>query len=99
MGGSGPTVLDRTLSHADGWMPGHTDDDFDSLGDRITELRERAAALGKSMDVTLNLGRLDSIDRLELGLNRVVNSIPTSLSDTETRKFIPELGKIGKEAQ
>ena len=60
-GWHGPTVLDRTLSHADGWIPGHTDDSFDSLGDRITELRERAAALGKPMEVTLNLGRPNSL--------------------------------------
>jgi len=73
MGGMGPTVLDRTLSHADGWIPGHTDDSFDSLGDRITELRERAAALGKPMEVTLNLGRPGFVDRYaDMDLDRVV---------------------------
>lgn len=98
MGGLGPTVLDRTLSHADGWMPGHNDKDFDSLGDRITELRERAAALGKRMEVTLNLGRLDSVDRyIDLGLDRVIFSHAASSSDTETRKFVSELGKIAQE--
>lgn len=100
MGSSGPTVLDRTLRHADGWMPGHTDDTFDSLGDRIAELRERAAAVGKSMDVTLNLGRLDHVDRyIGLGLDRVVYSLPSSLSDDETRKFVRMLGKIAQEKQ
>ncbi|XAS74342.1 LLM class F420-dependent oxidoreductase [Micrococcaceae bacterium Sec5.1] len=98
MGGMGPMVLDRTLTHADGWMPGHSEDTFDSLGDRVTELRERAAALGKPVEVTLNMGRLDFVERyLELGLDRVVYSIPASLNESETRKFVSELGKIAQE--
>lgn len=98
MGGMGPTVLDRTLSHADGWMPGHTDDTFDGLGDRITELRDRAAALGKAVDVTLNLGRLDCIDRYsELGVDRVVYELPGRLNDDEVRSFVKELGRVAQE--
>jgi probable F420-dependent oxidoreductase len=98
MGGMGPTVLDRTLSHADGWMPGHTDDSFDSLGDRITELRERAAALGKPMDVTLNLGRLDFVDRYaDLGVDRVVYELSGRLNEDEVRQFVKDLGRIAQE--
>lgn len=98
MGGMGPTVLDRTLSHADGWIPGHTDDNFDSLGDRIAELRERAAAMGKTMDITLNLGRLDHIDRYaEIGLDRVVYLLSAAATDSETRIFVRDLGKIAQE--
>ena len=100
MGGDGPTVLDRTLSHADAWIPGHTDDSFDSLGDRITELRERAAGLGKPMEVTLNLGRIDSIDRYaDLGLDRVIYMVSASASESETRTFVSELGKIAQELE
>lgn len=98
MGGMGPTVLERTLSHADGWIPGHTDDSFDSLGDRVAELRERASALGKPMEVTLNLGRLDFVDRYaEIGLDRVLYLLPASASDGETRAFVRDLGKIAQE--
>ena len=98
MGGMGPTVLDRTLSHADGWIPGHTDDTFDSLGDRIQELRERAAALGKTMEVTLNLGQLDFVDRyVELGLDRVIYLLPATASEAETRSFVSDLGKLAQE--
>jgi probable F420-dependent oxidoreductase len=98
MGGMGPTILDRTLSHANGWIPGHTDDSFDALGDRVTELRERAAAMGKTMDVTLNLGRLDYIDRyLEMGLDRVVFMVSAATTDSETRTFVRDLGKIAQE--
>jgi probable F420-dependent oxidoreductase len=99
MGGTGPTVLERTLKHADGWIPGHTDEAFDSLGDRVTELRERAAAIGKSMDVTLNLGRLDCVDRyIDMGFDRVLYSLPASLSNEETRKFVREIARIAEES-
>lgn len=98
MGGMGPTVLDRTLKHADGWIPGHIDEEFASLGDRITELRERAAAAGKTMDVTLNLGRLDCVDQyVELGLDRVVYSLPSAMADDEALRFVSELGKLAQQ--
>lgn len=98
MGGMGPTVVDRALRHADGWIPGHTDDSFDSLDDRIAELRERARALGKSMDVTLNLGRLDHIDRyVEMDLDRVVFMVSAAASENETRAFVRDLGKIAQD--
>jgi probable F420-dependent oxidoreductase len=45
VGGNGPTVLDRVLRVGTGWFPGHQRD-LAALGDRITELRERAAAAG-----------------------------------------------------
>lgn len=100
MGGMGPTVLDRTLSHADGWIPGHTDDSFDSLGDRITELRERAAALGKPMEVTLNLGRPDFVERYaDMDLDRVVYLLPATSTDSETRRFVKDLGRIAQEVE
>jgi probable F420-dependent oxidoreductase len=100
LGGMGPTVLDRTLSHADGWLPGHTDDTFDGLGDRITELRERAAAVGKPVEVTLNLGRLDYVDRYaDLGLDRVVYLLPALGTDSETRQFVRDLGRIAQDVE
>ncbi|SEO57034.1 LLM class F420-dependent oxidoreductase [Trujillonella endophytica] len=101
MGGMGPTVVDRALSHADGWLPGHTDDTFDGLGDRITELRERAAAEGRTVDVTLNFGRLDFVDQYHaLGVDRVLYSLPTPTTATESeiRQFIKDLSKIAQEA-
>ncbi|SER33575.1 LLM class F420-dependent oxidoreductase [Arthrobacter sp. OV608] len=100
MGGMGPTVLDRALTHADGWIPGHSDDTFDGLGDRVTELRERAAAVGKTMEITLNLGRLDYLDRyVEMGLDRVVYMVSAAASESETRKFVRELGKVAEEVK
>jgi probable F420-dependent oxidoreductase len=42
VGGNGPTVLDRVLRVGTGWFPGHQKD-LTALGERIVELRERAA--------------------------------------------------------
>lgn len=98
MGGMGPKVLDRTLSHADAWFPGHVEDSFDSLGDRIVELRERADALGRTVEVSLNMGRLDFVDRyLDLGLDRVVYSLPAASGESETRRFVRDLGRIAQQ--
>ncbi|APE34719.1 hypothetical protein BOX37_13010 [Nocardia mangyaensis] len=95
MGGMGPTVLDRVLSHADGWFPGHTDSTFDQLGDRITELRERAASQGRTVDVTINFGRLEFVEQYAaMKPDRVVFMIPALISGAEKRKFIQELGAL-----
>lgn len=98
MGGMGPTVLDRVLSHADGWFPGHTDATFAGLGDRIAELRERAASVAKSVEVTLNFGRIEFVDEYAaLGLDRVVFRLPTLASAREVRGAIRDLGRVAGE--
>ncbi|MET0885906.1 MAG: LLM class F420-dependent oxidoreductase, partial [Mycetocola sp.] len=96
MGGLGPTVLDRVLSHADGWFPGHTDDgEFDKLGDRIQELRERAAALGRTVDVTLNFGQADFVEHyIELGVDRVVYVIPPMVDAKVVREVVKNVAAI-----
>ncbi len=43
IGGNGPTVLDRVLAYADGWIPNREP----GLGDRVAELHRRAAEEGK----------------------------------------------------
>ncbi|MBY4208124.1 LLM class F420-dependent oxidoreductase [Rhodococcus fascians] len=98
MGGMGPTVLDRVLSHGDGWFPGHTDGTFAQLGDRIAELRERAAEVGKSIEVTLNFGRLAFTDQYaDLGVDRVVYSLPALAGAEEIRKFVDQVGGLGQQ--
>ncbi|WP_207841628.1 LLM class F420-dependent oxidoreductase [Williamsia soli] len=95
MGGMGPSVLDRVLSHADGWFPGHIDGGLDELGDRITELRERAASLGRTVDVSINFCRLEFIEQYAaMKPDRVVFMIPALISGDEKRKFIQELGAL-----
>jgi probable F420-dependent oxidoreductase len=55
IGGGGPTVLDRVLSHGDGWMPLRVPaDGMDAFAARVAELRDRAATAGRPRpDVTI----------------------------------------------
>ncbi|MEK6443465.1 LLM class F420-dependent oxidoreductase [Pseudonocardia sp. T1-2H] len=54
IGGGGPTVLDRVLSHGDGWIPLRIPlSGLDEFGRRIAELRERAAKIDKPVTVTV----------------------------------------------
>ncbi|MGM5068707.1 LLM class F420-dependent oxidoreductase [Rhodococcus qingshengii] len=100
MGGMGPTVLDRVLSHADGWFPGHVDDEFDQLGDRIAELRERAASLGRTVGVSINFGRLEFVEQYAaMKPDRVVFMIPALATGDEKRKFIKELGALAPQLE
>lgn len=99
MGGDGPTVLDRVLNHADGWFPGHNAFASGGLGDRIIELRERAATIGKTVEVTLNFGRTDHFDEyVALAPDRVVYLLPTGGAD-EVRRSIRDVSKIAQEAK
>ncbi|WP_214369302.1 LLM class F420-dependent oxidoreductase [Pseudonocardia sp. H11422] len=48
IGGGGPTVLDRVLSHGDGWIPLRVPlSGLDEFGKRIAELQQRAADAGR----------------------------------------------------
>lgn len=55
IGGGGPTVLDRVLSHGDGWIPLRVPlSGLDGFATRIDELRRRAADAGRgALPVTL----------------------------------------------
>lgn len=48
LGGGGPTVLDRVLSHGDGWMPLRVPvDGLAAFAERVAELQARAADAGR----------------------------------------------------
>jgi probable F420-dependent oxidoreductase len=86
IGGEGPTVLDRVLSHGDGWMPRRIrHDEADAFGARIAELRERAAAAGRGhLDVTVfgadtDPGTLEAYSRM--GVDRVLFLLPDADAD------------------
>ncbi|MET0191014.1 MAG: LLM class F420-dependent oxidoreductase [Pseudonocardia sediminis] len=55
IGGGGPTVLDRVLSHGDGWIPLRVRaSELDSFAERTAELQRRAADAGRGhIPVTL----------------------------------------------
>ncbi|MCH6163865.1 LLM class F420-dependent oxidoreductase [Streptomyces marispadix] len=93
VGGDGPTVLDRVLAFGDGWMPGHHDD-MGYFGARVSELQERAAALGRGrMEINVFLAHLDRLDDYEAaGVDRVVVMLPTG----SERKILKEVADTAK---
>jgi probable F420-dependent oxidoreductase len=49
IGGMGPKVLERVVAHGDGWIPLRVPiGELDVLGERIAELRKRAAEAGRA---------------------------------------------------
>jgi probable F420-dependent oxidoreductase len=88
VGGDGPTVLNRVLALGDGWMPGHHDD-MGAFKARISELQERAAAVGRGhMEITVFLARLDRLDDyVAAGADRAVVMLPTGAE----RQFLKDI--------
>ncbi|MGD9528968.1 LLM class F420-dependent oxidoreductase [Pseudonocardia sp.] len=79
--GAGPTVLDRVLSHGDGWIPLRVRaSELDVFGARIEELRHRAADTGRGhLPVTI-YGAAAKPQALEsyaaAGFDRVLFELP-----------------------
>lgn len=95
IGGEGPAVLDRVLSHGDGWMPRWTPQaDVGRLAARIAELRGRAADAGRGhIDVTIFAAKPDPetlAAYAEAGVDRVLFLIPDVDAD-ETRRVLDGL--------
>jgi probable F420-dependent oxidoreductase len=88
VGGDGPTVLDRVMAYGDGWMPGHHDD-MGLFGARVSELQERAAAVGRGrIEISVCLAHLDRLDDyVAAGVDRVIVMLPTG----EERKFLKDV--------
>jgi alkanesulfonate monooxygenase SsuD/methylene tetrahydromethanopterin reductase-like flavin-dependent oxidoreductase (luciferase family) len=86
VGGNGPKVLDRVLRFGDGWMPNMPD--YETLGPRIAELRERA---GRHVPVTYYGARPEILSRLEeLGVDRALIVLESGSRD-EVLASIPSL--------
>lgn len=81
IGGGGPTVLDRVLDYGDGWIPLRVPlDGLAAFGERVGELRARAADAGRPRpDVTV-YGASPKPAALEsyaaLGVDRVLFELP-----------------------
>jgi probable F420-dependent oxidoreductase len=83
VGGNGPRVLERVLAYGDGWMPNREAQDEPLLA-RVADLRERAAAAGRAVEVTVNNAstapeRLDLLERA--GIERAVFHLPAAGAD------------------
>jgi probable F420-dependent oxidoreductase len=90
IGGEGPTVLDRVLSHGDGWMPrSGPDDDVAALAGRIAEFRRRAVEAGRN-DLTVTVfgavpDRAAVESYAEAGVDRVLYGLPDAGADEVLR--------------
>jgi probable F420-dependent oxidoreductase len=98
IGGEGPSVLDRVLSHGDGWMPrGAPGDDVDALAGRIAELRRRAAEAGRGHLTVTVFGAVPDRAVLEeyaaAGADRVLYSVPDAGGD-EVLRTLDELAAL-----
>lgn len=80
VGGSGPRVLDRVLAYGDAWIP-----NYDAqVVERATELRARAADLGKAVDVYVMTVPVDphALESLEkAGIARAMVWLPSAGPD------------------
>jgi probable F420-dependent oxidoreductase len=90
IGGEGPTVLDRVLSHGDGWMPRPVPrHGVAELGVRIAELRSRATDAGREhIDVTVFSAEPDPATLAayaEAGVDRALFLLPDAPADAVLR--------------
>jgi probable F420-dependent oxidoreductase len=93
VGGDGPTVLKRVLDYGDGWFPLHGRSEV-PIAERITELNQRAEALGRDpIPVTMFAGPAQQQvveEYMDAGVDRYVFSVPSS----GTEQVIPVLDRL-----
>jgi probable F420-dependent oxidoreductase len=92
IGGEGRTVLDRVLSHGDGWMPRSVPgDDVDALAGRVAELRSRAADAGRGHLTVTVFGAAPDRAVVEsyaaAGVDRVLYGLPDAGEDEVLRSL------------
>lgn len=98
IGGVGPTVLDRVLSHGDGWLPLPLFT-AEHLGERITSLRGRAADAGRTVNVTLYGGSPDALESYqEAGVDRVLFELPDHESPGDILRELDRLAGLTRVA-
>lgn len=89
--GVGPTVLNRVLSHGDGWLPLplFTPAQF---GERITTLRSRATDAGRTVTVTLYGGDPNTLNAYrDAGFDRILFELPTHHDPNATLRELDHL--------
>ncbi|BBF99382.1 MULTISPECIES: LLM class F420-dependent oxidoreductase [Pseudonocardia] len=102
--GTGPTVLDRVLSHGDGWLPLRIPRrELGSFGNRIAELRSRAAETGRCrIPVTLYGGmpeRSVAEDYAAAGVDRLLITLTGSSGADPAPPVLAELDIMAELAE
>jgi probable F420-dependent oxidoreductase len=93
LGGSGPSVLKRVVSYADGWMPNRGE-----VIERFQELRELAAAAGRGpIPVTVYpKASAEDIEKLvQVGVDRCIFYVPPDGRDAALSK-LDELAELAR---
>lgn len=91
LGGEGPTVLQRAVEYADGWLP----NDHPELPERAAELRRLSTAAGRQpLSVTVFAVRrdLERIRVLAAGVERCVFNLPDGGAD----EVLPALDRLAE---
>ncbi|MCE3555538.1 LLM class F420-dependent oxidoreductase [Pseudonocardia sp. RS11V-5] len=101
LGGGGPTVLDRVLSHGDGWIPLRVRlRELDAFAERVTELRRRTADAGRDhLPVTI-FGAVPKPDALDsyakAGVDRVLFTLPDRDGPDAEAETLAELDTLAR---
>jgi probable F420-dependent oxidoreductase len=95
IGGEGPTVLDRVLSHGDAWLPRRISrDELDAFAGRVAELRRRATDAGRGHIPVTVFGAVPDRAMLEayaaVGVDRVLYELP----DAEAPEVLRTLDRL-----
>ncbi|MBP2478516.1 putative F420-dependent oxidoreductase [Crossiella equi] len=92
--GVGPKVLDRVLSHGDGWLPLPLFT-AEQLGERVAELRGRAAEAGRAVNVTLYGGSPEALASYQdSGVDRVLFELPDHDSPEQALRELDHLAEL-----
>jgi alkanesulfonate monooxygenase SsuD/methylene tetrahydromethanopterin reductase-like flavin-dependent oxidoreductase (luciferase family) len=84
IGGTGPKVLDRVLSHGDGWLPIRVRiDEFDALAGRIEELRARAAVMGRARPTVTVFGAIPDAAAMDMYAGAGADRVLFTLTDQD----------------
>ena len=89
VGGGGPTVLDRVVSHGDGWIPLRIRlAELDAFAERVAELRRKGDAAGRGhLNVTI-FGAVPKRDALASYADAGVDRVLFTLTDTDDPKAV-----------
>jgi probable F420-dependent oxidoreductase len=98
IGGEGPTVLDRVLSHGDGWMPRRVArDEVDAFAGRVAQLRRRATAAGRGHLPVTVFGAVPEREVLDAyaaaGVDRVLYELPDA-DEAEVLRTLDALAEL-----
>ncbi|WP_181783474.1 LLM class F420-dependent oxidoreductase [Pseudonocardia pini] len=92
VGGGGPTVLDRVVSHGDGWIPLRIRlSELDAFAERVAELQRKAADAGRGhLPVTI-FGAVPKPDALSAYADAGVDRVLFALTDTDVQSRLGEV--------